>query len=133
MKAHKDKQDGFTIVELLTAVVVIGIVGTAITSMFLSIQQMQVGARHLETATRAAQREVETLRNRNYLNLTPGEEINFTNQLPDTLPANRTGTVTVSEPLEGLRRVDVRVTYTHSNKDRVIELSSLIGVIGITQ
>ena len=130
MRAH---EQGFTLVELITAIVVLGIVGTSITGLYLSIQQMQIATNYLESATRAAQREVESLRNSNYSNLTPGTDINFTAILPDDLPADRTGTVEVSEPAPGVRRVDVRISYTHEDSLRTVELSSLIGVIGITQ
>lgn len=126
-------EEGFTLVELITAVVVLGIIGTSITALFLNIQQIQISTNYLESATRAAQREIESLRNSNYNNLTPGSTITFTDQLPDDLPSGKTGTVVVSEPSPGVRRVDVTVTYTHEDTPRKVEMSSLIGVIGITQ
>lgn len=124
---------GFTLVELITAVVVLGIIGASITALFLNIQQIQIATNYLESATRATQREIESLRNSNYNNLTPGSSINFTDQLPDDLPNDKTGIVSVSEPSPGVRRVDVAVTYTHEDTTRKVEMSSLIGVIGITQ
>lgn len=128
------RQDqGFTLVELVTAVVVLGIVGASITGLYLNIQQSQIGASYLESATRAAQREVESLRNSNYNNLTPGVNIDFSDELPNNLPNGSVGTVEVSEPSSGIRRVNVNVTYTHNGSVREVELSSLIGVIGITQ
>jgi type II secretory pathway pseudopilin PulG len=110
-----------------------GIVLTAVVTLFANIQQAQTHTRYLETATYAAQAEIESLRNLNYNNLTPGQTINFTNDLPNTLPPGTTGTVTVSEPTPGLRRVDVSVTYAYKAKTRTVKLSSLIGVLGITQ
>jgi prepilin-type N-terminal cleavage/methylation domain-containing protein len=126
-------EEGFTLVELVAAVVVIGIIGTSITALFLNIQQIQISTNYLESATRAAQLQVESLRNSNYNNLTPGSTINFTDELPDDLPQDSTGTVAVSEPSPGIRRVDVTVAYTFDDKPRTVEMSSLIGVIGITQ
>lgn len=126
-------EDGFTLVELITAVVVLGIIGASVTGLFLNIQQTQIATNYLESATRAAQREIESLRNSNYNNLTPGSTLSFTNSLPGDLPNDRTGTVAVSEPTPGVRRVDVTVTYTHEDRLRTVALSSLIGVIGITQ
>lgn len=126
-------EEGFTLVELVAAVVVIGIIGTSITALFLNIQQIQISTNYLESATRAAQLQVESLRNSNYNNLTPGSTINFTDELPDDLPQDSTGTVAVSESSPGIRRVDVTVAYTFDDKPRTVEMSSLIGVIGITQ
>lgn len=126
-------QRGFTIVELLVAILIIGITTASISSLFISVQGVQRKTSYLDSATRAAQREVESLRNDNYGSLTAGQTINFTSDLPTSLPANRSGTVTVSEPSSDIKRVDVTVTYTDGGKQQVVKLSSLIGVIGITQ
>lgn len=127
------KQSGFTLVELAITIVVLGVVLTSVITLFTNIQEAQTHTRYLESATYAAQAEIETLRNVNYNNLTPGQTINFTDSLPKTLPSGSTGSVTVSEPVQGLRRVDVAVTYTYKGKSRTVQLSSLIGVLGITQ
>ena len=129
----KRGQQGFTIVELLVATLIIGVVAASISTLFISINTLQRKTSRIDSATRAAQREVETLRNDNYGSLTAGQTINFTDQLPTTLPADRNGTVTVSQPSTDLKRVDVTVTYTDGGKQEKIVLSSLIGVIGITQ
>lgn len=124
---------GYTLVELVITILVFGIIAGSVVNLFTTIQQGQVRSNFLEEATRAAQREVESLRNSNYGLLTPGNDIDFTDKLPAILPPDKNGTVEVSEPLNGLRRVDVSVTYTHQGKQQTIELSSLIGVIGIAQ
>lgn len=129
----KERQAGFTIVELLVTIAIVGITTASLTSMFISIQRVQQQTLHVDSATRAAQRQIESLRNDNYASLTPGQTINFTSQLPSSLPPGSTGTVQVSQPATDLRRVDVTVTYKENGKPRSITLSSLIGVIGITQ
>jgi prepilin-type N-terminal cleavage/methylation domain-containing protein len=129
----KDKQAGFTIVELLITIILIGLVTGWLASLFISIQNIQQQTTYVDLATRAAQREIETLRNDNYASLTPGQTINFTSQLPSRLPGGSSGTVQVSQPTTDLRRVDVTVSYKVIGKQRSVTLSSLIGVIGITQ
>lgn len=126
-------QQGFSLAELMVTIVVVGIVFTSIANLFLTIQKGQRETSFLETATRAAQREIEVLRNNQFNQLEPGEDIDFSADLPDYLPKPRTGTVEVSEPTSGLRRVDVTVTYREAGTTRTVKLSSLIGVIGITQ
>ncbi len=123
---------GFTLPELLVTIVVIGIVFMGLSSIFISIQRMQVKTAYLESATRSAQREIESLRNINYNNLTAGQNIDFSDQLVD-LPTGSTGNVTVTEPSQGLKRVDVTVTYSYEGQAKNVNLSSLIGVIGIAQ
>lgn len=102
-------------------------------TLFISIQRVQAQASYVEIANRAAQREVETLRNNTYNSLTPGQAIDFSDQLPEALPPGATGLVVVSEPISGLRRVDVTVRYHYAGSTRNVTLSSLIGVIGVTQ
>lgn len=126
------QQAGFTIVELLVTIAIIGITTASLSSLFISIRNVQQQTGYVDAATRAAQREIETLRNDNYASLTPGQTIDFTNQLPSSLP-HGSGTVQVSQPANDLRRVDVTVGYTSQGEQRNVTLSSLIGVIGIAQ
>lgn len=129
----KGRDAGFTIVELLVTTVVAGLIIIAITSLLITIERTQHSTQLLETATRAGEQEIEALRNSNYGALTPGETITFTNNLPDQLPTPRSGTVAVSEPTTGIRRVDVTITYRDGGKQKNVQLSSLIGQLGIGQ
>ena len=124
---------GFTVVELLITIIVLGVVVGGLSSLFMTIQRVQLQTSYLESATRAAQREVESLRNENYATLTPGSTITFTSDLPASLPRNKVGTVDVTEPVPGLRRVDVKVSYADAGGSHNVHLSSMIGVIGIAQ
>ena len=125
-------QSGFTLVELVVTITLITIVAGSITQLFVSVQRIQLQTSYQDIASHAAQTEIETLRNSSYNNLTPGQNIDFSTSLPSTLP-NKVGTVAVSQPADGLRRVDVSVSYRYINATRSIQLSSLIGVIGITK
>lgn len=125
-------EEGFTLVELVATIAVLGIVTLGIANLFYSIQYIQRQSNYLDRATRAAQRQVEVLRNNSYNSLPLGET-NFTNQLPDSLPNDRSGTVQVTEPSPGLKRVDVTVSYNDGGKQQQVTLSSLIGVIGLSQ
>lgn len=126
------KESGFTLVELVISIAVIAVVTTTVVSLVLTIQGTQRRTIAMETATRAAQREMESLRNNNYSSLTTGQTIDFTNQLPSNLRSPQ-GVVTVSEPTNGLKRVDVSVFYNEGTTRKEIKLSSLVGILGITQ
>lgn len=127
----KSKNDaGFTLVEMVMTVVVLGLAVVIISTLYYQMQQIQVASSHMDLATRAAQTEIEILRNNSYNSLTPGQDIDFTPNLPASLPSS-SGTVVVSEPTSGLRRVDVTVGYKNGNSQQKVELSSTIGVIGI--
>lgn len=127
------KEDGgFTLVEVLVTILLLGVTVASLSSMFISIRNIQLQTSHYDTANRAAAREIESLRNDSYASLTAGQVINFTADLPAKLPG-RSGIATISAPSDGIRRVDATVTYTSQGKTRTVTLSSLIGEIGITQ
>lgn len=126
-------QRGFTLVEVMIALIVVGAVAIGLTNLFISIQRIQAQATYVESANRAAQREVESLRNQTYNSLTVGQTINFTANLTDNMPANATGTVAVTEPISGIKRVDVTVSYTYGGTSKNVTLSSYIGVLGVTK
>jgi len=127
------KNSGFTIPELLVTIVFMGFAFIGITELYLNIQRIQEETAYVQIASHAAQTEIESLRNANYNSLTIGQNINFSSSLPTMLPGPRSGTVVVSQPMSGLDRVDVTVAYTDHGVSRQVELSSLIGVIGISQ
>lgn len=129
----RDQQDGFTLVELLVAVVVLGIAIAGISGLYYNMQVMQARSQNRDIATRAARTEIEVLRNNSYASLQPNTTLDFTSSLPTSLPSDRTGSVAITQPVDGLRRVDVSVTYTDHGQGEKVELSSDIGIIGIGQ
>ncbi len=131
---HLDgNNQGFTLVELLVTVVILGLAIVSIGGLYYSLQIAQSQTEHLDIANRAASTEIENLRNSGYSSLVPGDTIDFSSSLPSSLPQGRTGTVTITEPQSGLRRVDVTISYKDFGKSEVVKLSSDIGIIGIGQ
>lgn len=128
-----NKRAGFTVVEVVVTIVFLGFVVLSITQLYLSIERVQEKTTWLQTASHAAQAEIEALRNNNYNSLTDGQVIDFTSQLPTTLPSPRSAKVVVSEPQSGLKKVDVTVSYGDHGSTRNVKATSLIGVIGISQ
>ena len=124
---------GFGIVEILIAIVLLGTVSLSLVGMFQGILYIQSAAGYRKSATLAAQRQIESLRNSNYNDLTAGTNIMFTSALPADLPSPKTGSAAITEPVAGLKRVDITVTYRHAGQDKQVKVSSMIGVIGITQ
>jgi prepilin-type N-terminal cleavage/methylation domain-containing protein len=131
LKKDEFDQNGFTLVELLLTIIVLGIAIVSIGGLYYALQISQVQTQHLDIATRAARSEIEDLRNNGYNSLVDGATIDFTSTLPPNLPSDKKGTVAISEPVSGLKRVDVTINYTDYGKKQSVELSSDIGVIGI--
>lgn len=126
-------QAGFTLVELMVTVIVMGIVILSIGNLYYDMQVAEVKSQHTDLAVRAARTKIEKLRNTGYESLTPGTSLDFTSELPAALPPTKQGTVAISQPLPDLRRVDVTVTYTDYNSPQTVTLSSDIGIIGLGQ
>lgn len=126
-------QAGFTLVELVVTVVVIGLIIASLGGLYYAMQVSEVQSQHYDMAVRAARTEIEDLRNTGYNNLTPGTNMDFSSSLPSALPPGKKGTVAISQQLADLLRVDVTITYTDYGTPVTITLSSDIGVIGISQ
>lgn len=127
------QQAGFTIVELIVAVTMTGLMILGIANLYIMIETTQHKTYNLELATRAGERQIESLRNSQYNTLDPGVDIDFTSDLPADLPSPKSGIVSVTEPAQGLRRVDLTITYKDGSSTRTVKQSSLIGIIGIAQ
>lgn len=130
---HKRNESGFTLVELLVTISIMGLLIVGLVNLYIAIEASQRKSYHLEIATRAGEKQIESLRNSQYASLEPGVNIDFTDSLPDDLPEPRSGIVEVSEPEDGIRRVDVTITYKDGGKSKTVKQSSLIGVIGVGQ
>lgn len=128
-----EKHAGFTIPELLVTIMFMGFAFIAISELYLNVQRIQDETAYTQIASHAAQTEIESLRNVNYSSLTDNSTIDFSSSLPVGLPGPRTGSVAVTSPMAGLKRVDVTVQYTDHGVQHQVELTSLIGVIGISQ
>lgn len=127
------KESGFTVAEVIVTIVLLGFVVIGITQLYLSIQRVQQKTAWLQSASHAAQTELESLRNNNYNSLADGQVIDFSDELPSNLPTPRSATATISEPQAGIKKVDIKITYDDFGNDHDVKLTSLIGVIGISQ
>lgn len=125
-------QAGFTLVELIAAITVMGLLVVGIVNLYIATETAQRRSYHLEIASRAGEKKIESLRNAQYGNLTPDTTVDFSNELPDTLP-EPSGTVAITEPEPGIIRADVTITYKDGPGTKTIKQSSLIGIIGISQ
>lgn len=132
-KLLPNAQSGFGLVEVIMAISLLAVTSLALTGMFRSILYIQSAALYQKSATLAAQRQIESLRNSNYNDLAAGSTINFSSDLPSNLPNPKTGSAAITEPVSGLKRVDVTVTYSHGTSTKTVKVSSMIGIIGITQ
>lgn len=129
----RKSDSGFSIVELLIAIAMIGVIAGSATSFLVGINNIQQKISYKENALRAATTEMESLRNAKYNTLENGVNIDFTADLPENLPNDKQGIVYISEPVTGLKKVIVEVTYTESSKQQKVKLVTMIGQIGLSK
>ncbi len=127
------REDGFTLVELLLAILVLGIAIVGLAGLYYLTQQVQNESAHYDLAVRAARTEIEELRNSGYNSLSSSSPPTFPSSLLVGLPSNSSGSVSVSQPLPGLKEVNVTITYSDYGQPQNVTLSSDIGIIGISQ
>ncbi len=130
----KRNKSGFTIVEIAVAIAVIGLMVIALSNLFIAVGVIQRQNNHLNLASRAAEAKIEDLRNNHYNTIAPSPPaLDFSNELPADLPSPRSALVSVSEPQEGLKQLEVSITYREGTRDKTVRLTGVIGNIGISQ
>lgn len=126
-------ETGFTLAELIVAIIVVSIMVISISELFLGINRSQRQTSHIESATRAGVRQIESLRNSSYVSLAAGTVIDFSAQLPSSIPNPRTATATITLPTTDLRRIEILITFPDGQATRQVRLTSVIGNLGIIQ
>jgi prepilin-type N-terminal cleavage/methylation domain-containing protein len=127
------RPNGFTLIEIVVATALAGLMVISVANLFIITGDAQRQSQRLETATHAGELKIESLRNKHYNSLEPGTRIDFTDELPPELNEPRSAQVEISEPEPGLRRLDLHITYYDGTRKRGVDLSTVIGNVGIAQ
>lgn len=134
----RNQQGGFTIVELLITLIVIGVVFGAFMTTFTSIQNINKKALDVNAASVAAFTKLEEYENQNYTLLpatSPNGELkeveDFGSTLNTTLEAPRTGKVYINTISPTLKQVVVSVEYGSGGAKRVIQYATFIQRSGL--
>ena len=131
---------GLTIIETMIAVVVLTTCALSIATIFNNINSLQIDSDRYAEASALAEQKIEDLRNSHYNGLEttnpPDEDsdndpIDFSDELTN-FPDGE-GTIKISEPATNLRRVDVTISYDNAGKTETVQMSSVIGALGIAQ
>ncbi len=127
------QQHGFTLIEIVVTTALVGLIVISVANLFIMAGNTQRESQRLEMATRTGEKKIESLRNNHYNSLEAGTTRDFTGELPPELDTPRTATVDITEPEPGLRKLDVDITYTSGSDQERVDLTTVIGNVGISQ
>ncbi|MGE5312966.1 MAG: type IV pilus modification PilV family protein [Acidobacteriota bacterium] len=128
---HKEQttdENGFTIVELIVAMILFGIVVITVGMLINVLTQMNNYTSDTVTATSIVQNKVESLRSKGY-NSVPVGTVDFSSELPATLPQPRSAQYVISQVSLPTRSITVTITY--GGKSHVY--TTFIGELGVAQ
>lgn len=129
MKRH---QGGFTIVELLVAIAVGAIVTASLSQVVTSYIHVAQRGRYLNLANSYAEAKMEALRNTGYNGLSLGTT-NVSGELPSQLPPGRSASMTISSPSDGLKEVDISISYNDQGQQNNYSYTTYVGELGVGQ
>lgn len=129
---NNNSQRGFTIVELVIAIVLAGIIIPAVAIAITNLSVANKLARDQALANMLAQQKVETLRSAGYNSLNDGNT-SFTSELPNTIGSPRSASYTISSPETGVKQVDINISYSEYNATKNLVYRSYISELGVGQ
>ncbi len=130
----KRTQKGFTVVELVVAIVIAGIIIPSVGIALVNLTVINHGARDLTLASMAAQNKAESLRSKGYNSLGPGTQ-SFTSELSSTISGPKTASYTISNdtPSTGIKQIDINITYTEYKSSKSLTYRTYVSELGVGQ
>lgn len=134
----KTSEDGFSIVELLITLIIIGIAFGAFATTYTAIQNINKKAIDINIANGLAFAKMQDYENKNFTSLpatTPTGSLqqveDFSSSLPSTLQSPRSGIVYVNTVSPTLKQVVVNITFGSGDSQRQIQYANFIQKNGL--
>lgn len=124
------EQRGFTLIEVLTSIVVVAIAVGAVIQFISILREGNELSRREAAAVLAVENKVESLRNTPFASLTSGSF--GPTEIPDEL-IDGSGTYTITNLDTYIKQVDLTITYKLRDKTNTFEFRTYIGEPGVTK
>ncbi len=118
--------------ELLVSMVVAGIVIGSMSQVVTTYLHVSQRGRYLNLANSYIEAKVEALRNIGYNGLAPGTT-SLSSELPSQMPPTRSASMTVGNPSNGLKQIDLSVTYKDQGQSNTYSYTTYVGELGVGQ
>lgn len=128
----KNNQQGFTLVEVLTTILVAGILIGGFTTLLTNYSYMSQRGRDLTVANSYAENKIEESRSKGYVALNIGST-NISSELPSELSSPKSGTLNITSPQSGIKKLELTITYNEQGKSKTHTYTSLLGELGVGQ
>ncbi len=128
---------GFSIIELMVTLFVLGTVLTSVLSMFAQVDYITDRARELLLAHTSAFEKLQTYENKSFTSIIPGSSgssyqvEDFSASLPSNLTGPKTARVYVKSISPTLKRVDVQVAYQDRRVQRILNYTTMVQESGL--
>ncbi len=128
----KNTRGGFTVVELLIAIAVMGMVIPTLASLVTNVSRLNDRARDLAVINALAENKAESLRSISYVGVSNGT-YDFTNELPATISKPNQASYTVTSASPSLKQIDVEISVTTYGEEQTISYRTYLGELGVGQ
>lgn len=128
----KKSEAGFTIIELLVAIAVVGILVPTLAGFVNTLNRFNDRARDLSLVNSLAENKAEGLRSLGYSGLSNGTTT-FNTELPTSLGSPKTASYTVTTPNTGIKQIDMSISYKDHEITRNVTYRTYIGELGVGQ
>lgn len=134
----EQRHSGFTVVELLITLIVVGVVFIAFTTTFAGLENISKKGTDIASASQIAFAKLQAYENFNYNSLpatTPTGSLveveDFSSSLPTVLEQPRTGKVYINTQTSSIKQVLVRISFGSGSSQRFIEYVTFIQKNGV--
>lgn len=128
----KTTEQGFTIIELLVTIAVVGIMVPTLVGFVNTLNRFNDRARDLTLVNSLAENKVESLRSIGFSSINTGT-VSFTSEMPASLGSPRSADYTVTVPSTGIKQIDMTISYNDHGTTQSVNYKTYIGELGVGQ
>jgi len=132
MSTLQKSEGGFTLVELLVSIAVGAIVVASLNVLVNGYLHVSQRGRYLSATNSFVESKIEALRNGGYNALSTGTT-SLTSSLPAVLPPSKSASMSVTLPQDGLKQVDISVSYKDQGITQTYSYTTYLGELGVGQ